>query len=142
MPAKESRAKVNRRSFLKTGVIGGGAAATGSLLAAPAVLAQAPLVMKMQTSWPASDIWQTMAQHYVERVEAMSGGRLKIDLDRYRVFVDDKEVVLTRKEFQVISMLAEKPEAAVRRDRLIQEVWHTSSSSASKKSTWAIPSLA
>lgn len=80
MPAKESRAKVNRRSFLKTGVIGGGAAATGSLLAAPAVLAQAPLVMKMQTSWPASDIWQTMAQHYVERVEAMSGGRLKIDL--------------------------------------------------------------
>lgn len=80
MPAKESRAKVNRRSFLKTGVIGGGAAVTGSLLAAPAVLAQAPLVMKMQTSWPASDIWQTMAQHYVERVEAMSGGRLKIDL--------------------------------------------------------------
>jgi TRAP-type mannitol/chloroaromatic compound transport system substrate-binding protein len=80
MPAKESRAKVNRRSFLKTGVIGGSAAATGSLLAAPAVLAQSPLVMKMQTSWPASDIWQTMAQHYVERVEAMSGGRLKIDL--------------------------------------------------------------
>ncbi|WP_299359754.1 TRAP transporter substrate-binding protein [uncultured Paracoccus sp.] len=71
---------VNRRSFLRTGVVGGGAAAAGSLLAAPAVLAQSPLVMKMQTSWPASDIWQTMAQQYVERVEAMSNGRLKIDL--------------------------------------------------------------
>ncbi|MGR3198797.1 MAG: TRAP transporter substrate-binding protein, partial [Paracoccus sp. (in: a-proteobacteria)] len=37
-------------------------------------------VLKMQTSWPASDVWQTMAQQYVERVEAMSGGRLSIDL--------------------------------------------------------------
>ena len=80
MTASEKSATVNRRSFLKTGVIGGSAVATGSLLAAPAVLAQSPIVMKMQTSWPASDIWQTMAQHYVERVEAMSGGRLKIDL--------------------------------------------------------------
>jgi TRAP-type mannitol/chloroaromatic compound transport system substrate-binding protein len=49
-------------------------------LAAPAVLAQAPLVMKMQTSWPASDVWQEMAQDYATRVEEMSGGRLKVDL--------------------------------------------------------------
>jgi TRAP-type mannitol/chloroaromatic compound transport system substrate-binding protein len=34
----------------------------------------------MQTSWPTSDIFQEMAQQYVERVEKMSGGRLKIDL--------------------------------------------------------------
>ncbi|RFC66398.1 C4-dicarboxylate ABC transporter [Fulvimarina endophytica] len=70
---------VDRRSFLKKGVIGGSALAA-STLAAPAVLAQAPLTIKMQTSWPASDIWQVMAQQYADRVEAMSGGRLKIDL--------------------------------------------------------------
>ena len=34
----------------------------------------------MQTSWPAADIWMDFARQYVERVEAMSGGRLKIDL--------------------------------------------------------------
>jgi TRAP-type mannitol/chloroaromatic compound transport system substrate-binding protein len=34
----------------------------------------------MQTSWPASDIWMDFARQYVERVESMSGGRLKIDL--------------------------------------------------------------
>jgi len=34
----------------------------------------------MQTSWPASDIWMDFARQYVERVEKMSGGRLKIDL--------------------------------------------------------------
>lgn len=71
---------VSRRSFLCRGSALAGGAAAGSLLAAPAVLAQSPMVLKMQTSWPASDIWQTMAQQYVDRVEAMSGGRLKIDL--------------------------------------------------------------
>jgi TRAP-type mannitol/chloroaromatic compound transport system substrate-binding protein len=70
---------LSRRSFLRKGALGGSAAAA-TVLAAPAVLAQAPLVMKMQTSWPASDIWMTFAAEYVSRVEEMSGGRLKIDL--------------------------------------------------------------
>ena len=71
---------LSRRSFLRKGAVGGSAAAAASVLAAPAVLAQAPLVMKMQTSWPASDIWMDFAREYVTRVEEMSGGRLKIDL--------------------------------------------------------------
>jgi TRAP-type mannitol/chloroaromatic compound transport system substrate-binding protein len=71
---------LSRRSFLRKGALGGSAAAAASVLAAPAVLAQAPLVMKMQTSWPASDIWMDFAREYVTRVEEMSGGRLKIDL--------------------------------------------------------------
>ncbi len=70
---------VSRRSFLRTGAVGGGVAAAGGL-AAPAVLAQSPLVIKMQTSWPASDIFMDMARQYVERVQAMSGGRLQVDL--------------------------------------------------------------
>ena len=70
---------LSRRSFLRTGALAGGAAA-GSMLAAPAVLAQSPLVVKMQTSWPASDIWMDFAREYTTRVEEMSGGRLKIDL--------------------------------------------------------------
>lgn len=72
-------ARLSRRSFLRKGALGGSAAAA-SALAAPAVLAQAPLVMKMQTSWPASDIWMDFAREYVTRVEEMSGGRLKVDL--------------------------------------------------------------
>jgi len=68
-----------RRSFLKKGAAVGTVAAAGTF-AAPAVIGQAPLVVKMQTSWPASDIWMDFARQYTERVEAMSGGRLKIDL--------------------------------------------------------------
>ena len=73
-----STSSLSRRRFLKgTGIAAG--AAAGSL-AAPAVLAQAPIVLKMQSSWPASDVFQEMAAQYVDRVQKMSGDRLKIDL--------------------------------------------------------------
>jgi TRAP-type mannitol/chloroaromatic compound transport system substrate-binding protein len=70
---------IDRRSFLRRTALAGGAAA-GSVLAAPAVLAQSPLVVKMQTSWPASDIWMDFARQYTTRVEEMSGGRVTVDL--------------------------------------------------------------
>ena len=70
---------LNRRSFLTKSVVAGGAA-TGAMLAAPAVLAQAPLVIKMQTSWNDANIWQDFARDYATRVEEMSGGRVKVDV--------------------------------------------------------------
>lgn len=36
--------------------------------------------MRMQTSWPAANIWQQFAQNYADRVEAMSGGRISVDV--------------------------------------------------------------
>ena len=73
------RENVTRRKLLKGGAIAAGAT-MASTLAAPAVVGQSPTVVKMQTSWPASDIWMDFARQYVTRVEQMSGGRLKIDL--------------------------------------------------------------
>jgi TRAP-type mannitol/chloroaromatic compound transport system substrate-binding protein len=72
--------KISRRGFLEksTAITAGAAAAT--TLSAPAVLAQAPVTIKMQTSWPASDIWMDFARQYIERVEKMSGRRLKFEL--------------------------------------------------------------
>lgn len=70
---------VSRRRFLKTGAMATGAAA--GTLAAPAIVsAQSPTVIKMQSSWPAANVFQEFAQQYVDRVDAMSGGELKIDL--------------------------------------------------------------
>ncbi len=42
--------------------------------------AQQPMVWKMQSTWTAGDFHQTNPKKFVEMVEAMSGGRLKIDL--------------------------------------------------------------
>ncbi|MFO1185754.1 MAG: C4-dicarboxylate ABC transporter [Bauldia sp.] len=70
----------SRRSFLKKGgaVLAGAAVST---LAAPAVVtAQAPIVLKMQAAWGPAEVFMEMAKQYVDRVQRMSGGRLRIDL--------------------------------------------------------------
>jgi len=71
--------QLSRRSLLRTSAVAGSVAA-GSVIAAPAVIGQSPMVVKMQTSWPAADIWMDFAKEYTDRVEAMSNGRLRIDL--------------------------------------------------------------
>ena len=65
-----------RRKFLT----GAAAAAGATALSAPMIsVAQSPIVIKMQGSWGAKDIFNDMAQEYVKRVNEMSGGRLRID---------------------------------------------------------------
>jgi DNA-binding response OmpR family regulator len=57
---------------------------------------------------------------------ARTVGRLRVDLDRHLAYVDGEPITLTRKEFQLLAILAAEPEVAVRRERLLREVWHTS----------------
>ena len=70
---------VSRRKFLKSGAVAAGATA-GALAMPSVVTAQSPIVLKMQSSWPATDVFQEMAAQYVDRVHKMSGDRIKIDL--------------------------------------------------------------
>lgn len=50
---------------------------------------------------------------------------VRIDLVARRVLVDEEPVELTRKEFDIVAVLARYPGVAVPRDRLIREVWNT-----------------
>jgi TRAP-type mannitol/chloroaromatic compound transport system substrate-binding protein len=80
MPNKQgSGAPVaGRRKFLKTaGLTGAAAAAT---IAMPQISRAQTTSLRLQTSWPATDIFTEMAQQYITRVNEMAGGRLKIDL--------------------------------------------------------------
>ena len=75
MSKKLASKMTTRRKFLA------GAALTGAAtIAMPQVSRAQTTTLKLQTSWPASDIFTEMAQQYVERVNSMAGGRLKIDL--------------------------------------------------------------
>ncbi len=67
----------SRRKFLKAGAAA--AAGSAAAVAAPAVLAQEPIVLKVQAAW-GGGIFLEFAQDYVDRVNKMSGGSLKIDL--------------------------------------------------------------
>jgi DNA-binding response OmpR family regulator len=59
-------------------------------------------------------------------------GRLRVDLDRHAGYVDAEPVALTRKEFDLLTMLVLRPETAVRREHLLAEVWHTTWRGASR----------
>jgi TRAP-type mannitol/chloroaromatic compound transport system substrate-binding protein len=77
MSKTQEKAVASRRKFI-TGAAAATAGAT--TLGFPAIVkAQAPIVLKMQGSWGAKDIFNEMAEEYVKRVNDMSGGRLRID---------------------------------------------------------------
>jgi DNA-binding response OmpR family regulator len=46
-----------------------------------------------------------------------------VDLDRHQVTVDGEQVALTRKEFQVLAMLARADGAVCTRNQIVAEVW-------------------
>ena len=85
-----AQSKPARRLFLGAAAAGAGAVALAACgkkeeanpaaTAAPAVaVAPSTVVMKMQGSWGAKDIFNEMAEEYVKRVNEMAGGRLRID---------------------------------------------------------------
>ncbi|MFF4247969.1 response regulator transcription factor [Streptomyces sp. NPDC001822] len=53
-------------------------------------------------------------------------GPVRIELPTRRVGVDGREVQLTRKEFDLLALLAQRPGVVFRREQIISEVWRTS----------------
>ena len=77
MSNEQHKPETARRKFLT-----GAAAATAgaATLGFPMIAkSQSPIVIKMQGSWSATDIFNEMAQEFVTRVNSMSGGRLRVD---------------------------------------------------------------
>ncbi len=71
-----AKPKSSRRKFLKAGAVGAAGAATVGF---PMVSVAQTTTLKMQGSWGSGSPFTTMAKQYTDRVNAMSGGRLKID---------------------------------------------------------------
>ena len=69
-------ARKSRRGFLRAGAA---AAVAGAAIAMPNVSRAQTTTLKLQGSWGAKDIFNEMAEDYVARVNAMGGGRLKLD---------------------------------------------------------------
>ena len=67
-----------RRKFLAKAA---GTAAGTAAIAFPSIsVAQSPITLRFQSTWPAKDIFHEFAQDYAKLVNDMSGGRLKIDV--------------------------------------------------------------
>jgi two-component system, OmpR family, response regulator RegX3 len=67
-------------------------------------------------------------QHMVARRQAPPGnpreiGDLRIDMPRRQVAVAGKEIMLTRKEFDLLALLTSRPGHAFKREHIMTEVW-------------------
>ncbi len=74
----QAKPAASRRKFLT----GAAAATTGAAIAGfPMIsVAQSPISMRWQSTWPTKDIFHEYALDYAKKVNDMSGGRLKIDV--------------------------------------------------------------
>ncbi len=58
-----------------------------------------------------------------KRVEALHTGGLVIDMERYLVIIDGREMQLPRKEFELLSLLVSRPEKVFSREEIYRSVW-------------------
>ncbi|MEP9369743.1 TRAP transporter substrate-binding protein [Xanthobacter sp. VNH20] len=70
-------ARPSRRGFLTAAAA---TAAGATIIAAPAVHAQAPIKLKFQSTWPNKDIFHEYAGDFVRYVNQMAGGRVELEL--------------------------------------------------------------
>ena len=68
------RFKSKRRKFLT------GAAATAALGAPALVRAQGPIILRLQTRWPAKSLFHEYALDYAKKVNGMTGGDVRIEV--------------------------------------------------------------
>jgi len=74
-PSPSAPGTSTRRAFLGKAVAGAAA------VAAPTIhLAQAPVTLRFQSTWPTKDIFHEFALDYAKKVNEMSGGRLRIEV--------------------------------------------------------------
>jgi two-component system, OmpR family, alkaline phosphatase synthesis response regulator PhoP len=55
--------------------------------------------------------------------DIVQAGNIIIDRERYLVLKDDKEIILPKKEFELINLLASKPDKVFSREEIFSVVW-------------------
>ncbi len=75
------------------------------------------------------------AKAHISRFERLTGdnarptqktlrfGHLEIQLEAHRVLLDEEEIILTNREFELLAFLAENPGIVFSKDRLLERVW-------------------
>ena len=58
-----------------------------------------------------------------ESITALTFGELVINFEEYSVFLKDKKISLPRKEFELLKLLASKPDKVFKRESIMQSVW-------------------
>lgn len=62
-------------------------------------------------------------KHQEDESSIFQAGNITIDREKYLVFIDNTEIQLARKEFELLNMLASKPGKVFSRDTILSQVW-------------------
>ncbi len=58
-----------------------------------------------------------------EKNKIIEVGPIKIDREKYVVYLNEEQLVFPRKEFEIISFLANRPGKVIPRERLLTSIW-------------------
>lgn len=58
-----------------------------------------------------------------DRKKVLTAGEIRMDTDKHEVYVGDRQIALTLKEFNLLRMLLEHPGSVLTRDQLLSEIW-------------------
>lgn len=62
-------------------------------------------------------------KHNISAESIVKIGDLTIDREEYKIVLKDKEIVLPRKEFELLSLLTSKPNKVFKREEILDKVW-------------------
>ena len=62
-------------------------------------------------------------KHNISTESIVKIGDLTIDREEYKIVLKDKEIVLPRKEFELLSLLTSKPNKVFKREEILDKVW-------------------
>jgi two-component system, OmpR family, alkaline phosphatase synthesis response regulator PhoP len=60
-----------------------------------------------------------------EEPKVISAGNFEIDRERYIVYLNKEEIILARKEFELVALLASKPGKVFLRNEILNKIWGT-----------------
>lgn len=66
---------------------------------------------------------QNIAGRSVEIAPSLRSGRLRIERESQRAWIDDEEVVLSNKAFGVLAYMMTRPDMVISREQLLDHVW-------------------
>ena len=58
-----------------------------------------------------------------KEVDEIEFGDLRINREKYKVYTSDKSISLPRKEFELLNLLASKPDKVFKREKIMEKVW-------------------
>ncbi len=69
---------------------------------------------------------QRKKTEYAAPKKVIEYGKFRLDIEAKRLYIDDKEIRLTSKEFDILRLLAENPGKIYDRDQLLSMIWGSS----------------